>query len=1221
MAKPSPTNDHYPCPPDIQEVHWQEWIASAIDGELAEINLVSLQGKAPYERLLENWQSDRVQPDAVWREINRRFGDNWVHGGWWCSGVDVLTGEDSNWGCFKPDKPRIDKSKGFNPNKPKVVKYEHPIKTPTEIFALRVPRHIWQKISERYNVEIGSYIYFWEWVKAHPQIPVIVTEGCKKAAALLSAGYVGIALPGIRSGYRQPRDEFGQKNGRPYLIPQLQVFAQEGREINFCFDQDLNQKTIRDVNHAISVTAGLLTKQGCNVRVTAWYPKLGKGVDDLIVNHGVETLEQAINTALPIGVWSTAQLVRLTHPVDLEVNYEKLTIRDEETGKFSPRFLPPPGYQLVCIQSPKNTAKTELLSSIIAEHIYQGGKVLVLTHRIQLGEALCKRFGVDYVTELRESESRGVFGYGLCVDSLHRKSQACFNPADWEGAWVVIDEAEQVIWHLLNSSTCSSERVAILRCFKEVIQTVLATGGKIFLSDADLCDISIDYIRSLAGYDLKPWIVVNRWKPEKGWIVTNFSGTNPSQLVAGLEQHIQEGGIPFVCVSGQKKKAQWGSQNLESYLRKRLPGKKILRIDRESIADPEHPAYACMTHLNELLPRYDIVIASPSIETGVSVECKRLPSKSAKIALELLRAKKWVEISLDGQERIVEEILPIPEIRLGACLYAQNEWKNHFTSVWGIFQGVQTPDSARQALSRVRANVPRFLWARKTGIGRVGNGSYSVGALVNGQEKVAKANIAQLNLADFIDEIDTDFQPESLRTWAKRGSVVNLGMANYRISILEGLIQEGHTIVEVDKSDNEAAAEIVKVEVKETKLVEYAEHCVATSEVDSPDDKKYQQLETKRAKTTSERLQHDKGRIERVYKIPVTPDLVQKDADGWHPKIRLHYYFGVGRQYLSDREIKEARRQLAVEGTNGAIFKPDFNRRQFGAKIATLDAIGLDWLLAQTELRADDPELEAKNEFWIHHAFDIKAATGISINANSRPMANAQLILGAIGYRFPFLRKEGGRGSQVRIYGAAAADFVKDEEGKLVKDEQGLAIPLSDEREVVFAAWLAHDAAALEVAKQEAMGDKAFEQNVSQLDTVVTGNIYRSILSVTTEGVTTEVCTNSDMPKSETEELLEAFEFIEDAEIFAFVVEGCSRELVEDAIALSAPQPRRLQLQKWLDELSQPVSFSVGQRLRGLKHSFAGKIAKVTQVFGDWCQTTLGDIALSEIGSSWAIDN
>jgi hypothetical protein len=63
---------------------------------------------------------------------------------------------------------------------------------------------------------------------------------------------------------------------------------------------------------------------------------------NLISITGVETLEQAIDTALPIGVGLTAQLVRLTHPVDLEVDYEKLTTKDEQTGKFLPRFLPPP---------------------------------------------------------------------------------------------------------------------------------------------------------------------------------------------------------------------------------------------------------------------------------------------------------------------------------------------------------------------------------------------------------------------------------------------------------------------------------------------------------------------------------------------------------------------------------------------------------------------------------------------------------------------------------------------------------------------------------------------------------------------------------------------------------------------------------------------------------------------------------------------------------------
>jgi hypothetical protein len=49
-------------------------------------------------------------------------------------------------------------------------------------------------------------------VKAHPQIPVIVTEGCKKQRRCYRLA-MSVCLPGIRSGYRQPRDEFGQKMG------------------------------------------------------------------------------------------------------------------------------------------------------------------------------------------------------------------------------------------------------------------------------------------------------------------------------------------------------------------------------------------------------------------------------------------------------------------------------------------------------------------------------------------------------------------------------------------------------------------------------------------------------------------------------------------------------------------------------------------------------------------------------------------------------------------------------------------------------------------------------------------------------------------------------------------------------------------------------------------------------------------------------------------------
>jgi hypothetical protein len=1071
----------------------KEWVeGSGVDEAIVQLNVESINERTPYERLLYNWESGKVHPDAIWREINRRFGDNWLHGGWWCSGVDVLTGEDANWGCFKPNKPRIDKSKGFNPNKPKPIKYEHPVKTPTEILALRVPRYIWEKISSRYNVPFGNYVCFWEWVKDHPEIPLVITEGAKKAGALLTAGYAAIALPGVRSGYRQPRDNFGNKTGQAYLIPQLQVFAKSCREIYLCFDQDLKQQTVRNVNQAISATAKLFTKQGCRVKVVVWHPELGKGADDLIVTHGIETFDKAIDTALPSEIWGVTQLVKLTYPVDLELN-----------SRYLGEFAPPPGYQLICLKAPKGTGKTEWLAKQVEPLIHAGGKILLLTHRIQLGEELCNRLGIDYITELKDSETGGILGYGLCVDSLHPKSQAHFNPSDWEGAYIIVDETEQVIWHLLNSTTCQSERVAILRCLKQVIQTALSTGGKVFLSDADLSDISIDYIRSLAGYDLKPWVVCNNWKPEQGWIISNYGGNNPSHLLVDLSNHIGQGGIPFICVSGQKKKSQWGTQNLEAHLRKQFPDKRILRIDRESIADPEHPAYGCMAHLNELLPQYDIVLVSPTVETGVSIDCV------------------------------------------------------HFTSVWGIFQGVQACDSVRQALARVRTNVPRYVWIRKTGFSRVGNGSTSIKALLASQHKLAKANVNLLSQADFTEDIDLEFQPESLRTWAKKAVVVNLGMANYRATILEALANEGHTVIEPDDLD-EAASELTKEAIKETKDSECQAHHNAVAEVEV-DQSKHDELKDKRAKTYTERLQFEKGEIERRYHVPVTPELVEKDALGWHPQIRLHYYLTVGRQHLLAREANVARKQL--EAGDGAVFKPDFNKRQIGAKIWILDTIGFNKLMQYRELRSDDPELISIANYAKQHAFDFKAATGVTISQKDSPMAIAQKIVGLIGYRFPFLRREGGRGNQVRVYGAAAADFLRDDEGHIIINDQGQAMSVADGREEVFAAWLEKDAAASQTAAatvEQKEGVRGQGQNVSELDTVVRGNKDLDLIEadyrggVTTSGLST------------VERLCESFRHCETPLDFALVLEGfqASAELVEDAIVLQNDQPSRIRLQR-----------------------------------------------------------
>ncbi len=1073
-------------PLHIQKNHWDEWTTgSAIDSELTALNLQSISGQIPYERLLYNWESCLVHLDAIWRRINRRFGDNWWDGGWWCGGSD-----DSQWGCFKPDRPRLDKSKGFDPNKPKYIKYEHPAQVSTEIFRLKMPRHLWQRIANRYNIPIGNYNDFWQWVLDHPQIPITITEGVKKAGALLSKGYVALALPGVWSGVRTPKDEEGNPTLPSHLIPQLKQFAQPDRLVHLAFDQDKKQSTRKNVNRAIAKTGILLKKSGCQVKVVSWDANY-KGIDDFIVVHG-NRLDQVFQEALDFELWQALQLTELTYPVDLTIN-----------SRYFGRIAPPEDKQVICLVGGKGTGKTHSMSDFLQPYLSEGGKALVIGHRIQLTQQIVTRFGVDYVTQRHYSETKGVFGYGLCIDSLHPNSQAQFNPTDWEGAWIFIDECEQVIWHLLNSSTCLRERVSILRNFQEVLRIALSTGGKVFLSDADLSDVSIDYIKSLVGFKVKTWIAKNEYLPQTGWDVYSYGGNSPAQLVGDLIEHISQGGKPFICTGGQKIKSNYSTTNLESLLSSRFPDLKILRIDSESVADPNHPAYGCIEHLNELLPEYDIAIASPTLETGVSIDC------------------------------------------------------GHLKSVWGIFPGHQPVHSVCQFLARERANVPRYIWARTTGFGRIGNGSTSVKSILKVQHKMTRANISLLNQADFEDKIDTGFQPESLLTWAKLSARINLGMKNYLSSILSKLQDEGHHIIDaVPPSDDDCLKdqiEAVEVEVKETKEENYQNHCEAIAAAPDLDKKQFLKIKDQRAKTLSERRKCRKGELKNRYGVEVTPTLVKKDDDGWYRLLRLHYFFSVGREHLSASDKATARKMLSNGG--GAIFKPDFNKKQLGAKIAILDLIGFALLLVRRSFRQDDPELAEIADFCKRHSFEIHACLGVRIRENDSVIQVVQKLLGLIGYKLPRLRREGsGRNGSDRIYvyGAAAPSFRKDCLGRLQLDDNGQAIPIPDGRDEVFAAWLEREA-----AKQ------AIEEEVARLTEGGLGSDFASTPNNNRSINTTHGRNPMDAPPSPAERLLEALSRVSSYRQFWQTIRGYEDEVVEDAIALQDTYERRQTLFAW----------------------------------------------------------
>lgn len=1037
---------------NITPKHWNEWIDSGIDPELIELNLVSLSGQECYESLLYSEDLERLNTGRLSAYYLKRYS-HLQYGGWWGNSIDPVTGELMDWGCLKPDvcahtqdswyKQFILLLNGFSISQAwqvgKKIKYEHPPKVPTRAFFLQVPQSIWKKVSDRYQIPIGEYTNFWQWVIDHPKIKIWITEGIKKAASLMSVGDVAIGLPGIWNGYKQLKDSEGKPTVLPSLIPDLKLFTGNKREIYFAFDSDPKQSTQRTVNKAISKTGSLLTKADCKVYIAEWDSEWGKGVDDVIANHYLDMGE--ILQIKALDVWKIHNFSKLTYTPDVIVNRKYLPqkirevtviekeVQPKQLGLFDKpsdeptreeivkeyfvipdQLKPPKDAQLILLRSPKNSGKTEYLALIIEPLLREGKKVLLITHRTQLGKDLCRRLGIPYLEYLNDYELGGLQGYGLCHHSLHRKSAAKFNAEEWEEATVIIDECVQVLWDVLSSNLIEAHQVQILENLKRVLQIALSTGGRVIACDADLDDWAINYLIRLIEFKVKTWLIFNNYRLQykEKWNIWSYPGKSPIALVSSLLERVASGEKCFLLVNSQQAKSRWSTQFLEYFVKEKFPDLKVLRIDRETVGDPTHPAFGCTDKLNSLLPKYDLVIASPTIETGVDIKVE------------------------------------------------------HFDSVWAILYGAQTADGARQFLARYRIPVERNIWINKVGLLKVGNGTINPRSLASSSDKVTKDLIARLQRSGFDDEIESDFQSESLEAYYQRGALINAQRQQYRDCIANKLRSE-HTYLELDFEEfDKDKLKALETELTNHKEKFYLADCVATKEEGNPDDEEFQQLKKQRQRTKSELRKFKHGSLARKYLVPVDEKLIAKDDDGWFPQIKLHYYLTLGRKFVEQKDRENATYHL--NNGEGKIWSPVFNKKIMATRINFLELMGIPKLFELKEIKESD--VLAIVEFGKKYQKDLQAV-GINANWDDKPISVTKYLLqNLFGLNITRVRRRGKKGEQEWIYSSVGVQWQRDDRKKLVLDAEGYPIPLSDDREVVFQQWLERDAEASQPASQ-----------------------------------------------------------------------------------------------------------------------------------------------------------
>ncbi|ELR97398.1 plasmid replication protein, CyRepA1 family [Gloeocapsa sp. PCC 73106] len=604
--------------------HREELIASGIAPELIESAFYSLEGDEAIARLLCSEKLVRTNTGRVSSRYLRSLS-HLKHGAWFVRCVNPITGEERDFTTCKPDQPRMD----FGKQKP--IKYENPPKTSTEPIFLNVPPSFIERTIEAAqdlcyegtNLEIAKdhNLTYWEFVIL-AKIPIVIVEGAKKAAALISMGIPAVAVTGIFNNIPNPK----KKELIVDKCPQLEPFLIEmerneplNRQVIIAFDQDEKIKTIKSVNQAIDYWTWGLRKLKAIPYVATWDKELGKGIDDVAYTHGSEKVKQIFREALPSTVWKAGLSSKLLRIPDYECNERYLNLPISRAYE----------HRLLVIKSGTDTGKTTFLEKAIANNKQKGILSFVVVSRNSLGRNMANRFSLPHRnTETTKEDIYGSGGLVLCVDSLHEGYIPIQELLEEKTPYMLIfDECNETFAHSVTSTTdIKKRRGEILTNIALLAQNAVSN----ILLSADVSDRDIDLYEAISN--LNPFVIVNHYKSNTGkkWI----DWDDPYQMVIQTQNSIAEGkNVLILCdtVKRSSKKA-FTTISLEEQIAKTAGEKgldlKRIRIDTETVGKVlersidskplKHPAYELLDDINNI-SQYQIAIASPIISSGVDI--------------------------------------------------------------------------------------------------------------------------------------------------------------------------------------------------------------------------------------------------------------------------------------------------------------------------------------------------------------------------------------------------------------------------------------------------------------------------------------------------------------------------------------------------------------------------------------------------------------------------
>ena len=311
----------------------------------------------------------------------------------------------------------------------------------------------------------------------------------------------------------------------------------------------------------------------------------------------------ALQTTLPckpdlhLGLWH--ELQRYTHHAHGALSPQQFNEGLKHT--YHSRYLPTDVFDregVHLVRSAIGTGKTAIVENLVKQNPNQS--VLFTTHLISLVESAAQRLGLVSYNECDTVDLQIETRLAICLNSLGKlTAEGALKPYDI----VVIDEIEQVLARL----TSHIEQKPLVF---SVLQHLMANAKTLICLDAHLSQATVQMVQRFCP-DIPVTVHFNQIEPGKERQIA-FHESPESVQMAALQALEQDKNV-YLAFNSKKE-----AFKTYSVLKATFPDKKGLYICSDNAGDKDNQAF--FNDVNKVSKRYDYLLCTPSVSTGVSLD-------------------------------------------------------------------------------------------------------------------------------------------------------------------------------------------------------------------------------------------------------------------------------------------------------------------------------------------------------------------------------------------------------------------------------------------------------------------------------------------------------------------------------------------------------------------------------------------------------------------------